>query len=536
MPSRDAPSLRDLGEQRFDVLGPPHERQRHHVRVFRHERQVRNVLCRQRRHVELRLRQVDALFRPELRGAAGDRRDLGPQAVRGDAADRAADLAVVEEDRLADADPHEDLRQRTGHEGRLQQVPVVVANRVPAGHLAAHEVERVAGPQRDPLLGCRQRADGAFRDQPRLAPQRKVHSRHDVRRRIGLAQAFAGAGSDDAQQALAVAGVGERDRIAGLRFREQRARDGYRRLVAAGFASRRDEPHARGRRHASERVAHRPPLRDRGPGLDRAGAELGSGQVEGQRAALAGLALGLMQTLDHSLPDRGAVVRAVDAHDLHAGLDEVADQRRLVGRLARHRHHDPGRPATARRPEDRVRVRREQRVTAAERDRWRCANFGRNRLLTKRAERLLHRLQRGHHVRLHAAQRAQAESGKLALQLADVEAADGEIVDEVVGALRASTGATASSSTANSCSAASAARRSSSTPRAARSRRSDRDASCSVWRWAVIASGRRRSGRWSAASRTLTWTPVALGESQRPRNRFHPGAVVSALASFTRNA
>ena len=434
MPSRAAPSRRDLGEQRFDVLGPPDERQRHHVRVFRHERQVRNVLCRQRRHVELRLRQVDALFRPELRGAAGDRRDLGPQAIRGDAADRAADLAVVEEDRLADADPDEDFRQRTGYESRLQQVPVVVANGVPAGHLAAHEVERVAGAQRDPPLDRRQRADSAFRNQARPAPQRKMHSRHDVRRGIGLAQAFAGAGSDDAQQALAVAGVGEHDRVARLRFRQQRTHDGNRCLVATRCVRARDEPHARRRRHASERVASRPPPCDRGPGLDGAGAQLGSGQVEGQGAALAGLALGLMQTLDHSLPDRGVVVGAVDAHDLHAGLDEIADQRRLVGGFARHRHHDPGRPATPCGSEDRIGMRRQQFVTAAEGDRRRCRNFGRNRLLTERAERLLHRLQRSHHVRLHAPERAQAESGKLALQLADVEAADRKIVNEVVGA------------------------------------------------------------------------------------------------------
>ena len=168
-----------------------------------------------------------------------------------------------------------------------------------------------------------------FATMPPLAPQRQARARHDVRRRVGLAEAFAGADFDDAQHALAVAGVGELDGVAGLRLREQIALDGNRRVVRIGVVHARDEPHARGLRHASDRIAHRPPLRDRRPGLDRPGAKLGPGEVEGQRAALAGLALGAAQVLDHSLPDLGAVVRAVDAHDFHAGLDQVADQRRL---------------------------------------------------------------------------------------------------------------------------------------------------------------------------------------------------------------
>ena len=281
----------------------------------------------------------------------------------------------------------------------------------------------------------RQRADGAFRDDAPLAPQRQARPRHDVRRRVGLAEAFAGVDFDHAQQALAAAGVGELDGVARLRLREQIALDGNRRVVYIGFVHARDEPHARGLRHASDRIAHRSPLRHRRSRLDRAGAKLGPGKIEGQCAALAGLALGPAQVLDHSLPDLGAVVGAVDAHDFHAGLDQVADQRRLIGRFAGHRHHDPRLPATARGSEDRVRVRGEQRVAGIERDRRRRGNLGRNRLIAEREEHLEHRLQRGHHVRFHAAQRAQAQSGELVLQLAHVVPAHGEVVDEVVGAL-----------------------------------------------------------------------------------------------------
>ena len=130
----------------------------------------------------------------------------------------------------------------------------------------------------------------------------------------------------------------------GFAFVEQRRPRPGSSLVGIGFVHARDEPHARGLGHASDRVARRPPLRDRGSGLDRAGAQLRPGQVERQCAALAGLALGPAQVLDHPLPDLGAVVGAVDAHDFHAGLDQVANQRRLVGRFAGHRHHDPRLP------------------------------------------------------------------------------------------------------------------------------------------------------------------------------------------------
>ena len=137
------------------------------------------------------------------------------------------------------------------HEGRFLHAAVVVVNRVPAGHLAAHEVERVAGPQRDPLLDRGQRADGAFRDDPPLAPQRQARPRHHVRGRVRLAEAFAGAHFDHVQHALAVAGVDELDGVARLRLGEEIAVDRNR--------------HARPRRrHARVRPAARARAGSRG--------------------------------------------------------------------------------------------------------------------------------------------------------------------------------------------------------------------------------------------------------------------------------
>ena len=286
------------------------------------------------------------------------------------------------------------------------------------------------------LLDRRQRADGALGDNAGPAPQRQAGSRHDVRRRVGLAQALAGTDDlDDPQLALAAAGVGQLERVSGLRLREQIAVDRDRRIVDVGLVHARDEAHARRFGHASDRVADRPPLRDRGPGLDRPGAQLGSGEIEGHRAAHAGLALGPAQVPDHALPDLRMVVGAVDAHDLHAGLHQVADQHRLLGGLARHRHHDARPAAAARGTEDGVGVLGEQGIAGIEHDRRRPRDLVGDRLMAEREEHLEDRLQRCHDVRFHAAQRAQPQLAELVLQFAHVVPADGEVVDQVVGAL-----------------------------------------------------------------------------------------------------
>ena len=83
------------------------------------------------------------------------------------------------------------------------------------------------------------------------------------------------------QHALAVAGVDELDGVARLRLGEEFAVDRNRHLVRIGVMHACDQPHARALCHAADRIAVRPPLRNRRPGLDRPGAQLGSGEVEG---------------------------------------------------------------------------------------------------------------------------------------------------------------------------------------------------------------------------------------------------------------
>jgi len=56
-------------------------------------------------------------------------------------------------------------------------------------------------------------------------------------------------------------------------------------------------------------------------------------------------------------------------------------------------------------------------------------------LPAKQVENLEHGVQGGHYVRLHAAERAQAELGQVRLELADIVPPNRQILDEVEGAL-----------------------------------------------------------------------------------------------------
>ena len=172
------------------------------------------------------------------------------------------------------------------------------------------------------------------------------------------------------QQALALAGVGELDGVARLCLREQIAFDGNRRIVCIGFVHARDEPHARPLGHAADRIALRSPLRDRRAGFDRAGAQLRPARSNDSVQRLPVSRSARRRFLTIRAQTLAIVVGAVDAHDFHARFDQVANQRRLIGRLARHRHHDPRRAVAGRCAEDRVGVLGEQRVAGVERD-WR---------------------------------------------------------------------------------------------------------------------------------------------------------------------
>ena len=67
--------------------------------------------------------------------------------------------------------------------------------------------------------------------------------------------------------------------------------------------------------------------------LERASAQLGTRQVGLDATASADAALGQAQIGDHALPFCRTVVRAVDAHDVHAFAQQVDQQPRVVRRL-----------------------------------------------------------------------------------------------------------------------------------------------------------------------------------------------------------
>ena len=139
---------------------------------------------------------------------------------------------------------------------------------------------------------------------------------------------------------------GHRQRRGGRRPRESaETQPGSSRLASAGVgdwrgASCEREPYARRTGHASECVARRLDLDDRRTGLERASAQLGPGQVHQHAALPTGRLFGPTEVLDHASPCRVVVMRAVDAHAVHAVLEQVLDQAVIVGGFAGHRDHD----------------------------------------------------------------------------------------------------------------------------------------------------------------------------------------------------
>jgi hypothetical protein len=100
------------------------------------------------------------------------------------------------------------------------------------------------------------------------------------------------------------------------------------------------EPDAGGRDDASELVAAGPAAENTRPGLDGARPELRAGEVHDGSARSAGVVGRPPEVVQHAIPGIRAVMRAVDAHAVHAGDDQVADEGVLAGGLDGHRDHD----------------------------------------------------------------------------------------------------------------------------------------------------------------------------------------------------
>jgi hypothetical protein len=76
-------------------------------------------------------------------------------------------------------------------------------------------------------------------------------------------------------------------------------------------------------------------------GLKRPGAQLRAGQVDYNPAWSPQRPLGSPQVLDHAQPRRGVITGAIDAHAVHALLEQVLNKKVVFRSLARHGDHDP---------------------------------------------------------------------------------------------------------------------------------------------------------------------------------------------------
>jgi hypothetical protein len=152
-------------------------------------------------------------------------------------------------------------------------------------------------------------------------------------------------------------------------------------------------------------------------------------------AALAQRVLGRACVLDHPEPGMRLVVRAVDAHHVHACRAQVVDQLRVGRGLGWHGDHDAGVALHRRLAHELDGVGLQQARPLVDADTPvvpRRDGTGRERI-----QRVEHGVDTAQHVGFAAPQPAQAERAKALLQLAQVALAQREIVEQVARAFAA---------------------------------------------------------------------------------------------------
>ena len=128
-----------------------------------------------------------------------------------------------------------------------------------------------------------------------------------------------------------------------------------------------------------------------------------------------------------------SVVRAVDAHAVHALLEKIADQGVVVSGFAGHGHHD--RDAARRRgSQHRFGVSLQQPLAGRKIDGFQRAGHDFLLRIAESLENVEHRLNRRQHVRLRATERGQAGGGQLRLETTQIMASKRQIVQEVARA------------------------------------------------------------------------------------------------------
>ena len=207
--------------------------------------------------------------------------------------------------------------------------------------------------------------------------------------------------------------------------------------AVGGVRGRRRQHHRGGLDHVAERIAPGMPPRRGRTGLDRVDAQLRAREVERDEASLALAPRGGMDVPDHRGPCVAIVVRAVDARELHAAVDEIPDQPGIGGGLRGQRDHDARRAVPGRRAEDRDGLLRQHGTSGVEVDRWRLADVRRNRPAREAVEHVQHRIERREDVRLHPPERREPQARERVLHVAHVVPPHGEVVEQVAQALAA---------------------------------------------------------------------------------------------------
>ena len=177
-------------------------------------------------------------------------------------------------------------------------------------------------------------------------------------------------------------------------------------------------------------------LASRPDGPDGAGAQLGSGQVGIDAAGTARCLFCRAEVANHALPSLGIVVRAVDAHDVHARYQQPMHQFRIRGGLAGHGDHDTG-PALA------------GARTGAQQGAGVCVQVHTAGLDThgamgpvpavgqpgQGAQGVQHCVDAAADMGLDPAKAAQPQQGKILLHVAQVTLAQGQVVEQIAGAV-----------------------------------------------------------------------------------------------------
>ena len=328
-----------------------------------------------------------------------------------------AGLEVVEDGRFGDADLRHGRRiarrRRSPPRGRARP---------------AKQPEHVAAAEDDLPGRRRQVRDHAVR--PGLGAL-NARPRQDVGGPIDVDHQHAGRGVAHAHGAPPPTGVLEPQAVAGCRGRhaidgngDVDADDGRRRRAD------RHEPEHRGPHHRAEAIPHRLHLEDGRARLDLAGPDLRSAKVHLHGAWPADLQAGPLQVLDHLHPRRVVVVGAIDAHAVHAALQELADEGVVAGRLTGHRDHDPDRPARGRRTEQRGGVPGQQLGTfgVVGNTTEPADALG---LLAQGVERTEHRFDGAAGMRFEAAERRQPVLGEHRLERPQIGPAQRQVVHQI---------------------------------------------------------------------------------------------------------